>query len=434
MTLKPKRILAWKVLGIVVGLLVFCSAALCYWVDCTIDARWSEMEHVVQGLHEEALARPTTRAVLYGDSEPGDAWNDYAKALTIVSALADPKGSTSFVLQLFAQRDPDGDRTKVEPLIALSGSALEELRRGAHRSHSRYPVDWSLARHNPSPSWVSDYFLASLALCRARLLEEEGRWREAIELVLDISQFARDHGDNATAQSEAVFRGISREASDELRLLINSGALQREDLQVISRGLAVLSEGFPSHGQVMMNEVLMVGLSLLSEAKVPKEEWGGRIGSYDPGWRYFFSQRLLKTDGFGTILTATRQTAQRDMMPPGEAGKIRDDLMEAAAGTKNPFASDTLSRLAYDGSGLKIATGVLGRGERARLQLLRVAASWRATGEILEMDDPFGGKLMAAVTGHHLKVWSVGASGRDEGGSGNWGALDGPNIVLEVER
>ena len=75
-----------------------------------------------------------------------------------------------------------------------------------------------------------------------------------------------------------------------------------------------------------------------------------------------------------------------------------------------------------------------GRERRVQLTLLRVAAHYRATGEILDLDDPFGAKLITSKTGDHLKVWSVGRDGVDDGGLGDWRHTSGRDIVLDVDR
>jgi hypothetical protein len=61
----------------------------------------------------------------------------------------------------------------------------------------------------------------------------------------------------------------------------------------------------------------------------------------------------------------------------------------------------------------------------ARLRLLRSAAAYRATGGVLELVDPLGGKLLHKNENGKLKLWSVGTDGKDDGGAGS-------DIVIEV--
>ena len=76
--------------------------------------------------------------------------------------------------------------------------------------------------------------------------------------------------------------------------------------------------------------------------------------------------------------------------------------------------------------------------------MLRTAVRYRATGEILELEDPFGTRLRHSEKDGRLKIWSIGADGVDNGGdNGGWlkwtkppnrPASDVKDIVLEVPR
>jgi hypothetical protein len=64
-----------------------------------------------------------------------------------------------------------------------------------------------------------------------------------------------------------------------------------------------------------------------------------------------------------------------------------------------------------------------------------MAARYRATGELLELPDPFGDKLRNRLTDDALKLWSVGSEGKDHGGIGRFSLDgDGQDILLEVRR
>ncbi len=70
------------------------------------------------------------------------------------------------------------------------------------------------------------------------------------------------------------------------------------------------------------------------------------------------------------------------------------------------------------------------REHLARLRLIRLAATWRATGQVPPVDDPFGDTLRWSVSAGTLRAWSVGSDGVDDGGSGDW--TGGADLVLEV--
>ena len=89
---------------------------------------------------------------------------------------------------------------------------------------------------------------------------------------------------------------------------------------------------------------------------------------------------------------------------------------------------------------LKIAVPAQTSSERmvrerlAQLRLLRLATRYRRTGELLDLGDPFDAKLKSAKSGDGMKLWSVGADGVDNGGTGEWKPKAGADIVLEARR
>ena len=73
------------------------------------------------------------------------------------------------------------------------------------------------------------------------------------------------------------------------------------------------------------------------------------------------------------------------------------------------------------------------RERRALLRTLRAAAHWRATGEVLELGDPFGRKILHVESAGSIKIWSVGKDGVDNGGSERNGSPQW-DIVIELKR
>jgi hypothetical protein len=74
------------------------------------------------------------------------------------------------------------------------------------------------------------------------------------------------------------------------------------------------------------------------------------------------------------------------------------------------------------------------RSCRARLRLLQAAAHYRATGEVLPLEDPYGDRINTSNAPARLKLWSVGGDGVDDSGTGVWDPRKGKDIVLEVDR
>ena len=78
------------------------------------------------------------------------------------------------------------------------------------------------------------------------------------------------------------------------------------------------------------------------------------------------------------------------------------------------------------------------RASLAQIRLLRVAAHFRATGEVLDLNDPCGARLNVERKEGSIKVWSVGTESRSHGGQGKFAfqvfGTGSQDIVLEVSR
>ncbi len=138
----------------------------------------------------------------------------------------------------------------------------------------------------------------------------------------------------------------------------------------------------------------------------------------------------MKTAAFDAIGRAVTQLAEADERPWIESRDLLKDLNRELSTSGNPISQAAPDEL--------LGSDLLHRGHRAQLRLLRVATHYRATGEVLDLDDPFGTKLQTRGNGDALKVWSVGAEGKDHGGTGGFGfdrdGKDAKDIVLEVRR
>jgi hypothetical protein len=111
-----------------------------------------------------------------------------------------------------------------------------------------------------------------------------------------------------------------------------------------------------------------------------------------------------------------------------QASPVADEVFERMSRSANPIVrshGDTLTVAAHSGRTL-----------RTRLRILRIAATYRATQRILELEDPFGGRLRSQDSDSGLRIWSVGRDGVDDGGVGTWKPSDKQHkdIVLELPR
>jgi hypothetical protein len=69
-----------------------------------------------------------------------------------------------------------------------------------------------------------------------------------------------------------------------------------------------------------------------------------------------------------------------------------------------------------------------GRWERTSLRLIRVAARYQQSGEVLDLADPFGDRLKTLLEKGRLRLWSVSYDGVDNGGD------QARDLVLQLDR
>lgn len=419
---RPRRVPLWKIAALFFGALALIVLTFWLWVESVADRKWKAMERRVQELLLEAKARDARRPVLRGEAVPGNAWDDYGLALAEIKKIG-----KRTVLSEFASRPSRGDRTAVENILAQHSVALDHLRRGARRAEGQSPYLELALQSNTIPGMLDTQWLANFSACQARLWTEAGRAREAAELLLDTCQFGRDVGHNGVLISEMIGIAVYGVSLEELREVLISKQLTKEDFLEVERELEILDGSFVAHASALLNDVLSTGVSY--ERGTPtlfdQKEFQDRNPRPEETWRYFFSTRLLQGEAFDRLDRWMRRASEAEAKPWAAAQREYDDLRARARTSYNILLTSQ--------SGV-FDSGYSGRSRRADLRLLRVAAHYLAAGEILELDDPFGVKLRHSVTDGKLKLWSVGRDGQDDGGDGVWMRYNGKDIVLEIPK
>ncbi|MBI3855314.1 MAG: hypothetical protein HY293_06450, partial [Planctomycetes bacterium] len=268
------------------------------------------------------------------------------------------------------------------------------------------------------PSRYGTAVVARLAVCQARFLADRGRPREAVELLVDCCRFAGDL--DHVEDMEPEFR--------ELNALIETGRLSRPDLEELGRELEILDRGFPRRGHRMfLDFIALASLLIKSGGTVTPQLVGLGADPEDALWRYGFSGRLMKTDAFETTVRALRQLNEADERPWLESRVLLQRIAAELGASSNPIARTAPDEI--------LRSDLAHRGHRAQLRLIRIAARYRATGELLDLEDPFGDKLHSRLGEDALKVWSVGTEGKDHGGIGTFSFdAEGQDLLLEVRR
>jgi hypothetical protein len=417
-----KRSSAWRILAIFAGAFTLLAGGLVLWIHSTANRRWAQLNKEAHELLDQTLARDPSRPPLRGAALPGNAWDDYNVALAEMRSLSGPSGS---LLADYLSRKPKAESSKAEAIVSDHLTALENLRRGASRSSRQYALAWEKGFSADIPGLLQSQRLSQLAACRARLLSEEGKPREAADLLLDTCQFSGDLGHNTVLISEMISMAIYAIAFDELKDLILSEALSREDLLEIGRPLELIDRTFPKMAWAYQNEALMSGFTFLKGDSTDGLFEARGLPVLWQKLRYCGSDRLMLVDAFEVHCRMMNRLAMEGSW--SEHLRTSQELQAEATAHRNPIVQMMVP-------GLLQAERAL-RERQAHLRLLRVAAHYRATGEVLPVDDPFGTQLRSVQSGKTLKVWSLGRDGVDYGGRGGWKAsTGGMNVVLDVDR
>jgi hypothetical protein len=115
-------------------------------------------------------------------------------------------------------------------------------------------------------------------------------------------------------------------------------------------------------------------------------------------WRHFYSSRLQAAKSFSTFEDWVNRALAAESLPWSEADPIIQTIFR-----ESDHHKETVIR-----SFGTVLHAITLRELQASARLLRVACRFRATGEVLELQDPFGGNLRTTVTEGHLRAWSRG--------------------------
>jgi len=396
-----KRTSPWKIVGIVVAVIVLSIVALVVWASVAGIRKFERMREKSRAYLAEVRASDDRRPVLRGTVEKGNAWDDYALAQAEVKKFAKANRLGEIV-----DGSPKADPEIAKEALAAHGAAIELLRRGAAREASRYPYDWEQGVDMKTPSLMVAIYTANFGILKARALIAEGKPREAAGVLLDLCQYGRDFSADGIMISYMVGIALLMTPFNDIRDHLDKfDAAALEDLD---KGLETLDGSFPDYGKTLMNEALLFG-GLLNESAV---------GGSGPA-------KLLHADAVERISESMAAAAKAETLSWAEAQKELQRIETEATKTWNP-----ISRIA---SPSMIKSGSIGRQRRAQLRLLRIAIHLKATGKLLDLDDPFGAKMRTEEKDGRVRIWSVGKDGVDGGGIGDW-KTESNDVVLELKK
>jgi hypothetical protein len=401
MTSSPRGRRALKILAILLVIPVLGAGGVFFWIHRAADRKWAEARRRIQELTQTypvALPPlPTTEA---------------SKELQIhfVAAIREAvrRNSREEEARKLVRLRQGGEA--VEFVLYDAQEFLDRLHEGA-RHCAAAPADFP-------PGWRGEWddstlrFIMNCCLLRGRRLREKQAPFEAAETLLDSLQLGRfwassGKGDNRIDALHALDQPL-----DDLRDILAREALSRDQLRWIERELEPLDAALRSPTSYLepalvrwaegLDTLELEGTQLLSEAPYR--------------WRYLLPKHLMKAEAFEFYDRHFQRLRASEGKSYLELAGCMKQMFEQMEESKNPIVH-SLSSVGYN---LK-----WNEFERmAQVRLLRVAARYRADGEILKLRDPYGGDLLHSRTGTRMKFWSRDSDGMDDGGDagseGRW--------------
>jgi len=399
-----KRVSGWKILGLIAGAVALLLIATAVWMKMAVDHGRAQWDSELKAAIAAERARSGERPVLWGEAKPGNAWDEYDRALaefqkvsggTKLGEILDPKHADK----------PDGALAKL-PLYA---TAIAHLRAGARRSSAKKDYEWEKSAVMSSPPFMPASHVSLLTLLEARVRAKEGKPAEAAGEILDVIQFGRDFANDGPLLSHMIGASILGSALQEARDLSVDGTMDPASRELLERGLQNLLAEFPGMEDALLRECIFMDAAFQE----------GASQNFAVGFLYLSSARRQRE--------WIRRAAVAGRMSWAEVLKVDREIHAEIDKTWNPFTK--MGAATFGASG-----GKSSRQGRVQASLLLAGVHFQRTGEVLGVDDPFGSKLLSSKSGDALKIWSVGPDGVDNGGVGGWKISDGPDVVLDVKR
>jgi hypothetical protein len=374
------------------------------------DRKWEEMERKVRELQAEFEARSCRRPPLRAGAEPGNATADYEKAaLPLASVNWLVSGSP---IRTYLGGEGAVDAKEVESILGRYETSLELFRRAGRKEMGQALLDWGRGGIRFTPS-----LLVCLVEARARLYVDSGRYREGMDLFLDMAQLGGDVARNGDVSAGLAGLNIQGTAFHGLKGLLVAGRLGSNDVMEMSRALEVLDQSFPSASDALINDLMLLGITFQNTRSTAKLR-SAYTGFEEPVHPLALVKgvalpdRLLMANAFLFEFPLVQHAIEADRLPWSQAraihSSIDEEIIAAHSSTLRPVYGSRLRGVSQIPRDF--------RERRAQLRLLRAAAHFAATGEVQALSDPFGSDLRYRQEGSALIVWSVGPDGVDDHG------------------
>jgi hypothetical protein len=395
------------------------------WINRIADQRWAAAEVRIRAL-STAFPEADSRRETVTDS----AKDNQIHLVAAIRLAAPQRNGIDEARRLMAERK-GGDAPAV--VLDEAQEFLDQLRRGGRRIAAN-PSDFP-------PRWHGDWdqttlvYMMYCGVLRSRQQRERKAPFDAAETLLNSLQLARFWAISGQAYNRTLALECILPSLEELRELISIEPLAPGEFRRLERELEPLDEAL--HSPLIGLEAALARWAEGLEGIDLKSS--GLLDGAAYRWRFLLPGRLMKAEALEFWDGQVRRLLERESKGYAEVLEQRGMTLEEAFESRNPIIRHSHNFIE--------ARGWIELLRMAQLRLLRIAAHYRATGDIPDLQDPFGSVVLHAEKGPRMKFWSLGADGRDDGGDGGredrWYsaplpgvASSGPprDVVIEVPR
>lgn len=398
MTFSPRSRRAWKLLALLLALPVLGAIVVAAWINTVADRRWAAAQDRIRAL-SAAFPPPAPRTA---DATSSETAKDIQANFVSAIRLAVQRQYLAEDVRQFKLLGVSG--TEADGVLEEVSDILDRVHVGARRcvaSPSEFPPSWRGEWDDRTMGLVMDCILL-----RSRRRLEMGKPEEGVESLLDGLPLLRFWGESEAPSNrpQALRRLVV--LTDELRTLLSRGNLTTHALHQIDVELA-RSEAWLQLPFRRLEPQLARWAETLPGLQVEAEEF---LEGAAYRWRFLLPVRLMKAEAFEFMDRYTRDLLSCEGKPYAEFLRSDQGFWKEQEHSLNPIIHPTRFFLWED-------PGWEARQRRAEVLLLRSAARYRGTGELPQLEDPFGDRLHHSESQDRMTFWSAGPDGNDDGGN-----------------